>query len=116
MSTPHVTPAIALLVIVLGFVGCNDASHAAPSSIPTPHSPRAVSPLSAQMDRSDCRTPGLVGLFVLGSGNGEAQSFGWRYTDNATTGTFTLIAPGQPGQYEFRCRMTSTPMSREAAS
>jgi len=68
MSTTHVTRAIALLVIVLGFAGPLD----------------------------------WIGLFALGTGNGETQSFGWRYTDNAASGTFTLTAPEQPGVYEFR--------------
>jgi hypothetical protein len=26
----------------------------------------------------------------------------WKYTDGGTSGTFTLNAPTQPGQYEFR--------------
>jgi hypothetical protein len=43
-----------------------------------------------------------IGIFELGSGNGEAQSLGWRYTQGATSGTFTLVAPGQIGEYEFR--------------
>ena len=201
MSTTHVTRAIALLVIVLGFAGCNNASHAAPSSIPTPHSPTAVearaifpesgptwrftpveiigaglqpgltvtfglaaalnvrvvdsgtiharspmgspgpvdvvvttaggaratlpgpytyvsvplptltpsaatvapgSPLSAQWTTPIAGPLDWIGLFALGTGNGETQSFGWRYTDNAASGTFTLTAPEQPGVYEFR--------------
>lgn len=43
-----------------------------------------------------------IGLFELGSDNGETQSFGWQYTQGATSGTFTLVAPGQMGEYEFR--------------
>ena len=58
--------------------------------------------LSAQWSTPAAGPLDWIGLFVLGSGNGEAQSFGWRYTDNATTGTFTLPAPSQPGMYEFR--------------
>jgi hypothetical protein len=31
------------------------------------------------------------------------QAYGWwRYTNGATSGTFNLTAPSQPGQYEFR--------------
>jgi hypothetical protein len=43
-----------------------------------------------------------IGMFELGSGNGEEQALGWRYTQGATSGTFTLVAPGQFGEYEFR--------------
>ena len=43
-----------------------------------------------------------IGIFELGTGNGETQSFGWEYTHGATSGTFTLVAPGQLGDYEFR--------------
>jgi hypothetical protein len=42
-----------------------------------------------------------IGLFKVGSGNSEFQSFGWQYA-GATSGTFTLKAPEQTGQYEFR--------------
>ena len=58
--------------------------------------------VSAQWSTPTAGPLDWIGLFVLGSGNGETQSFGWRYTDNATTGTFTLTAPSQPGMYEFR--------------
>jgi len=60
------------------------------------------SPFSAQWTTPIAGPLDWIGLFALGSGNGEAQSFGWRYTDNTTTGTFTLTAPSQPGMYEFR--------------
>jgi hypothetical protein len=41
-----------------------------------------------------------IGLFKVGDWNG---AHGWSsYTGGATAGTFTLSAPGQVGQYEFR--------------
>jgi hypothetical protein len=41
-----------------------------------------------------------IGLFKVGDWNG---AHGWsQYTDGATSGTSTLSAPSQAGQYEFR--------------
>ncbi len=41
-----------------------------------------------------------IGLFQVGSPN---NAYGWwRYTGGATSGTFDLTAPLEPGQYEFR--------------
>jgi hypothetical protein len=41
-----------------------------------------------------------IGLFKVGTANTE---FGWwRYTNGATSGSFTMPAPTQAGQYEFR--------------
>ena len=41
-----------------------------------------------------------IGLFRMGDWNG---AHGWAsYTDGATSGTFTLSAPSEAGQYEFR--------------
>jgi hypothetical protein len=41
-----------------------------------------------------------IGLFRVGAWNGD---HGWsNYTEGATSGTFTLTAPTQAGQYEFR--------------
>ena len=39
-------------------------------------------------------------IFKVGDAN---TAYGWyEYTDGAESGTFTLSAPTQPGQYEFR--------------
>jgi len=41
-----------------------------------------------------------IGLFKVRDGNGN---HGWsNYTEGATSGTFTLSAPTEAGQYEFR--------------
>ena len=41
-----------------------------------------------------------VSIFRVGTGN---TAYGWyEYTNGATSGTFTLSAPTQAGQYEFR--------------
>ncbi|MDQ3685793.1 MAG: hypothetical protein M3430_09355, partial [Acidobacteriota bacterium] len=41
-----------------------------------------------------------VGLFRIGTPN---TAFGWwQYTNGAPSGTFTLAAPGEAGEYEFR--------------
>ncbi|MBA2503358.1 MAG: hypothetical protein H0V27_10800, partial [Pyrinomonadaceae bacterium] len=41
-----------------------------------------------------------VGLYRVGTGNGDF--LWWQYTGGATSGTFTLSAPSEVGQYEFR--------------
>lgn len=43
-----------------------------------------------------------IGLFKLGDPSTNYESGWWKYTDGARSGTFTLSAPSQPGQYEFR--------------
>jgi hypothetical protein len=43
-----------------------------------------------------------IGLFKLGDPSTNYESGWWKYTDGARSGTFTLTAPTQPGQYEFR--------------
>ena len=43
-----------------------------------------------------------IGFFEVGAPNTSYESGWWQYTDGAATGTFTLTAPTQPGQYEFR--------------
>ena len=43
-----------------------------------------------------------IGLFKVGDPSTNYESGWWQYTDGALSGTFTLTAPTQPGQYEFR--------------
>jgi hypothetical protein len=43
-----------------------------------------------------------IGLFNLGEPSTNYEQHWWRYTEGATSGTFTLAAPTQQGQYEFR--------------
>lgn len=45
-------------------------------------------------------TADWIGLFKVGDQN--TQYGWWTYTEGATSGTATLSAPTQPGQYEFR--------------
>jgi glucose/arabinose dehydrogenase len=41
-----------------------------------------------------------IGLYKVG--DPETSFISWQYTGGATSGSITFIAPGQPGQYEFR--------------
>jgi Ca-activated chloride channel family protein len=43
-----------------------------------------------------------VGLFKVGDPSTTYESGWWKYTDGVISGTLTLNAPAQPGQYEFR--------------
>jgi hypothetical protein len=43
-----------------------------------------------------------IGLFKLGDPSTNYEEYWWEYTNGATSGTKTIIAPSQPGQYEFR--------------
>lgn len=43
-----------------------------------------------------------IGLFRIGDPNTSYEDGWWRYTNDTTSGTLTLNAPAQPGQYEFR--------------
>lgn len=43
-----------------------------------------------------------IGLFKVGDPNTSYENGWWAYTDGAPSGTLTLTAPAQPGQYEFR--------------
>jgi hypothetical protein len=56
--------------------------------------------LSVTWTASTGRPRDWIGLFKVGDWNGN---HGWsNYTDGAPSGTFTLSAPTQAGQYEFR--------------
>ena len=50
------------------------------------------SPLESPLD--------WIGMFSVGAQNTDYGL--WVYTNGATSGTWTLNAPGQPGEYEFR--------------
>lgn len=43
-----------------------------------------------------------IGLFKLQEPNTNWENNWWQYTDGAASGTFSLDAPSQPGEYEFR--------------
>jgi hypothetical protein len=43
-----------------------------------------------------------IGLFKVGDPNTNYENSWWRYTNDPTSGTFTLNAPTEPGEYEFR--------------
>lgn len=42
-----------------------------------------------------------IGLFKVGDPNTNYELW-WKYTEGGVSGTLTLAAPAQPGQYEFR--------------
>jgi hypothetical protein len=110
---------IALLVVAQGLVGCDSGNRLplAPSTVPqitqgppanpatytvtpsaTTVAPGAV--LSVSWTASTGASRDWIGLFTVGA---AACDHGWsEYTGGATSGTFTLTAPTQPGQYEFR--------------
>ncbi len=99
-------------------VGCSANSTTGPT--PTPVTPSAVTPgvtgvytvtasantvapggqLNVSWTASTGRPKDWIGLFKVRDGNGN---HGWsNYTEGATSGTFTLSAPTEAGQYEFR--------------
>jgi hypothetical protein len=43
-----------------------------------------------------------IALINLGDASESYENGWWRYTNGATSGTLTLSAPTQPGEYEFR--------------
>jgi len=43
-----------------------------------------------------------IGLFRVGDPNTNYEHLWWRYTNDPTSGAFTLNAPTETGQYEFR--------------
>ena len=110
------------LVALLGMtLGCGASSLAGPTptpaATPSPVTPAPVAPavytvtastntvapggqLSVNWTASTGKPLDWIGLFRVGDWNG---AHGWSsYTDGATSGTFTLSAPSQAGQYEFR--------------
>jgi hypothetical protein len=63
----------------------------------TPGSPLSVSWTAPRGGASD-----WIGLFKVGDPNTNYEEHWWKYTEGAISGTLTLAAPTQPGQYEFR--------------
>jgi hypothetical protein len=111
--------AIAFLMIAQGLVGCDNDNRLplAPSTVPqapqgAPANPRTytltpsattVAPgavLSVSWTASTGGSRDWIGLFTVGAASCD---HGWSaYTRGVTSGTYTLTAPTQPGQYEFR--------------
>ena len=110
------------LAALLGMtLGCGTSSLAGPTPTPVtppPATPAPVAPIAIYTVTAGANTvaPGgqltvswtastgrprdWIGLFRIGDWNG---AHGWsNYTDGATSGTFTLSAPTEAGQYEFR--------------
>ena len=106
------------LAALLGMtLGCGEISPARPTPTPAPATPAPVAPgvytvtastshvapggeLSVSWTASTGRPQDWIGFFKQGDWNGN---HGWStYTAGATSGTSTLSAPTQPGQYEFR--------------
>lgn len=115
------------LVAVLGMtLGCSESSPTRPTPTPvtpTPVAPAPVAPapvapsgvytvtastdlvapggeLSVSWTASTGRSLDWISLFRAGDGN---TAYGWyEYMEGATSGTFTLSAPTEAGQYEFR--------------
>jgi hypothetical protein len=110
--------AIVLLMFAPGLAGCDGPRlPSAPSSVaqPNPQPPpsqgsytltvssNSVAPggqLSVSWTASKGEKNDWIGLFNMGA---DCEGHGWvESTNGATSGTFTLTAPTQPGQYEFR--------------
>lgn len=108
------------LAVLLGMTpGCGGSSPAGPTPTSvTPVTPAPVAPigvytvtagtntvapggqLSVSWSASTGRPKDWISLFSVGDPN---AAHGWaKSTEGATSGTFTLSAPMQPGQYEFR--------------
>ncbi len=116
--TPSTRTAIVLLMFAQGLAGCDGPGlPSAPSTVaqPNPQPPpnqalytlsvssNLVTPggqLSVSWTASRGGTKDWIGLFSMGA---LCEGHGWLdYTNGATSGTFTVTAPTQPGQYEFR--------------
>jgi hypothetical protein len=107
--------AILFLNVGLGLAGCNGPgpSPVAPPTMPPPSTEPVVYTLTPSTDtvapagvlsvRWTASRGGLrdwIGLFKVGSADCD---HGWSdVTRGATSGTFTLTAPSQSGEYEFR--------------
>ena len=59
-----------------------------------------ASPLSVSWSTPSAAPLDWISLYSVNSTGGDG--FSWQYTGGATSGTFTLNAPAQAGQYEFR--------------
>jgi hypothetical protein len=117
--------AIALIVVAQGLVGCDGAnprSPVAPSTVPIiqqPPSSRGIYTLTSSASTvipggvlgvswtaSAAAARDWIGLFKVGA---AACDHGWsEYTNGATSGTRTLTAPTQSGQYEFRYHLNNS--------
>lgn len=111
--------AIVLLVVAQGLVGCDNDNRLplAPSTVPQATQGPAANPatytltpnattvaagavLSVSWTASTGGSTDWIGLFTVGAASCD---HGWsEHTGGATSGTFSLTAPRQPGQYEFR--------------
>jgi hypothetical protein len=115
---PSTRTATVLLMFALGLAGCDRPGlPPAPSPVAQPNPPppasqgpytltpssNLVAPgdqLSVSWTASRGGTKDWIGLFSMGA---DCEAHGWNaYTDGKTSGTFTLTAPIQLGQYEFR--------------
>lgn len=102
-----------VLLLAQGLAACDARSPSAPSTTPQPPpiqepytlsaSAITVTPgeqLSVSWTAPSAGSRDWIGLFTLGAGDCD---HGWsEYTRGATSGTLTLNAPAQPGEYEFR--------------
>ena len=105
------------LAAVLGMtLGCGASSPAGPTPRPVTPAPVARGAYTVTASRNTVAPGGQlnvswttsieghndwIGLFKRGDAN-TAHSWWVGWTDGATSGTFTLSAPSQPGEYEFR--------------
>ena len=122
--TPSTRTAVVLLMFAQGLAGCDGRGlPPAPSPVPLPStvaqpnpqppnqgvytltvSSNTVTPggqLSVSWTASPGGTRDWIGLYSMGALDCEGHGWG-EYTNGATSGTFTLTAPTQPGEYEFR--------------
>ena len=104
---------VALAAFLAVTLGCAESSPAAPTLARAPATPAGVYTITAstntvapggQLSVSWTASPGgpadCISLFKKGDSN---TAYGWAaYTEGATSGTSTLSAPTQSGQYEFR--------------
>jgi len=118
--TPSTRTAIVLLMFAQGLAGCGGPGlPSAPSTVaqPNPQPPpnqtlytltpssNTVAPggqLSVSWTASRGGTNDWIGLFSVGAVRCHDGWVWYELTKGATSGTFTLTAPTQPGQYEFR--------------
>lgn len=106
--------ALALLVGIT--LGCGATSPAAPTPapVPVPTAPsggaytitagKTTVAAGDQLTVSFTASPGgrLDWIAIFRKGDSNFAYGWWTYTGGATSGTRTLTAPGQAGQYEFR--------------
>ena len=105
------------LAAILGItLGCGGASPAGPT--PTPVKPAPVAPIGVYTVTASTNVVGPGGqlsvswttsipwaedgISLFKVGDPETAQRWAKSTEGATSGTFTLTAPGQAGQYEFR--------------